>query len=475
MRLTQEEEELLRRYPPATKEALLEAQDDETEMETGTPLGYIDPMEGKFNVPEGRTYVAPSLAPREAFKNESDYESSRGFEDVSPAYWKRGGGDLASEERAQRAKIADYEAQKYGDIANKSDLIKEAIEEKRRGELIANVGQGLSTMFRANADALGRGRDDSGYWNALRQQAASGLAQAEEDRKTQIANYLMNKRMSDEEQRRAEDLQYRTDKDLQEESRYKEKFDYQKQQDALDRAENNRRLDILAKKGGYQQAPSVDPKTGEKTFAPPANKAIEALDRDYIKDYNDWTTGGSSTFNKNRNLLLGALKQLETIPSSERDSISGKRTAIIGKLTGGMGRSDISRAIESDVRQAAQSSMKAALGSSFTEREGERIMSSSYDPSLPVEENIKKIKRSIDELDSYADNANKKAAHFERYNTLGGYKSSAADTSKKTEITPTTPNAPAIPSTPKVGDVIKGHEFLGGDPSDKNNWRKVGG
>jgi hypothetical protein len=28
---------------------------------------------------------------------------------------------------------------------------------------------------------------------------------------------------------------------------------------------------------------------------------------------------------------------------------------------------------------------------------------------------------------------------------------------------------------PKIGDVIKGHEFLGGDPSDKNNWRKVGG
>ena len=35
--------------------------------------------------------------------------------------------------------------------------------------------------------------------------------------------------------------------------------------------------------------------------------------------------------------------------------------------------------------------------------------------------------------------------------------------------------SPAASSSPKAGDVVKGYKFLGGDPANKNNWKKAGG
>lgn len=493
--------------------------------------GYIDPNKGRFNLPYGQTYLAPSLAPDSAFKNPSEKEKM--VADVSPAYWKKGGDELGNYERGQRARIREFEAQKYDDLAKRSDLIKEAVESRRRTNLIADVGQGLSTMFGANANVYGKGYNDSGYWDSMRRRAQEDVESARADKQSAISDYLTKKRLGSEaigefEQMKKSDyegLRRDPNSDISNSMRqfFKESFpDYASQisvdpdtgdefysvdsmnADQIESAmkqigniENSRisqhlkaselgyKLNDLSSREKNQEAnrqlkreltpipqgqgsplieaklasekarkalieaqtnkanrvqtnkdnkgkgtSSINKETGEVDDIP-ANKAIEALDRDYVKDYNDWTTGGSSTFAKNRKLLQDSLTELELMSKADRSEISGKKTSIIGKLTGGLGRSDKSKAIESDVRQAAQSSLKAALGSQFTEKEGERIMNAAYDPSLSVEENIKKIKRAINEIDSYANSANSKASHFERYNTLGGYKSKLIEEEKE--------------------------------------------
>jgi len=568
MRLTQEEEELLRRYPPATKEALLESQDDETEMETGTPLGYIDPMEGKFNVPEGKTYVAPSLAPREAFKDPADYEATRGFEDVSPAYWKRGGGDLASEERSQRAKIADYEAQKYGDIANKSDLIKEAIEEKRRGELIANVGQGLSTMFRANADALGRGRDDSGYWNALRQQAASGVTDAMESKKAAITDYLTKKRLGSEaisefEKSRSADYDYErkdpnSDISIAAQRFFVKSFPKYASEDvnsmsaedietaskilsSVNYADINARLKeaqigiekdkaataetlaqaklqgkppkemsqeekaLLGAKTDYYKALGlkagregtktvVDPKTGKETTVPTGKitKGQERVDTETAKKITEWRSGGKTNLNASLNVLRNAEKELQdAIDSGRGFDYSGKEAKAKYGASDGLISAPKGLALMDTVQSNALLGLKSVMGAGqISDRDVQNVKDMSFNLMLEPEDNLLRIRRQIqrleqqaqdnDDLDSYMGSTGGSMSGYSQpkrmdINIPRGYRTPSVPlvTPEAAKITSPT-QRPAV-NLPKVGEVIDGHEFLGGNPADQKNWRKVGG
>ena len=151
---------------------------------------------------------------------------------------------------------------------------------------VADVGQALAGM--ATAQSVGRGGPgaDRSIYEGIRQRAANIPRQAEEDRKTQIANYIMNKRMSDEEKQRAEAMKYRTERDTKEEGRYqeglgmkREQIAYEKEQDAKAEAERNRRLDLMERgldlKGTQHEV--VDPVTGEKkVVATPEKPLTEA-------------------------------------------------------------------------------------------------------------------------------------------------------------------------------------------------------
>ena len=170
---------------------------------------------------------------------------------------------------------------------NEEDYLNQAALEEARNKsfglsTMADVGQSLAGM--ATAQSVGRGGPgvDKSIYEGIRQRAATLPRQAEEDRKTQIANYLMNKRMSDEEKQRAEEISYRTGKDLKEDTRYqermgleKEKTAYGREQDKAERGLANRRLDIMEKglsmKGSQVH---VDPVTGEKTVTAAPEKPL---------------------------------------------------------------------------------------------------------------------------------------------------------------------------------------------------------
>jgi hypothetical protein len=137
------------------------------------------------------------------------------------------------------------------------------------------------------------------------------------------------------------------------------------------------------------------------------------LDEEFAKDYNDWTSGARSEAVKNLNLLRKAADMLR-----KSDRISGRFVGVTPDVI----KPEIAKIIMQDVRSAAQASLKAILGTQFTDREGERIMTTSFDPQLSEEANLDKVMRTIKELEERMVNKNAKAEMFANEGSLRNYR-----------------------------------------------------
>lgn len=160
---------------------------------------------------------------------------------------------------------------------------------------------------------------------------------------------------------------------------------------------------------------------GASLGGPGKTEGTKALDRDYAKDYNDWTSGGKASLDKNLALLEQAAQTLE----QRKDDWFGTSGRFTGRLPDVM-RSEESIRLRENVHQAAQASLKAALGSAFTEKEGERIMNASYNEKLSPQENLQKLRTAIAELREKSTNADSKARYFENRGSLAGYRAGTA-------------------------------------------------
>ena len=143
----------------------------------------------------------------------------------------------------------------------------------------------------------------------------------------------------------------------------------------------------------------------------------EAADRAFGKDYQEWSAqGGYSGVEKQLAQLEGAKELLKTRKDLVGPAISTLPDAIRKRSH------PESVAVQQQVEQAVQNTLRATLGAQFTEKEGERIMRNSYDPALSEIENIKKLDNTINELRTRAEEKNAAASYFEENGTLTGYK-----------------------------------------------------
>lgn len=146
----------------------------------------------------------------------------------------------------------------------------------------------------------------------------------------------------------------------------------------------------------------------------------KTLDTAFAKDFNEWETTGKSALMKNLSLLEGAVA---TLQKRENDTFGTS-----GRFTGNLPdflRSEESISLREDVHRAAQGALKAALGTNFTEKEGERIMKAAYNETLSPTENIKRIKAAVNEIVQNANTMEERARYFEENGTLAGLKRSA--------------------------------------------------
>lgn len=168
----------------------------------------------------------------------------------------------------------------------------------------------------------------------------------------------------------------------------------------------NRRTDALAKAGAKK-----------------GSVGQQSLDRTFGKEYDEWTSGGSLSVDKNLDKLNGVLGVLQN--AGKNSNISGR---FVGRAPDIM-RSEQSIALRDDVRSAVMDTLKATLGAQFTEKEGERIFNLAYNDKLSPEANIPRLQRQIQYLTGLKANKEAKARYFENNNgSLQGYKPSPVST-----------------------------------------------
>lgn len=142
------------------------------------------------------------------------------------------------------------------------------------------------------------------------------------------------------------------------------------------------------------------------------SEGIKALDKDYAKDYNEWTSSGNSVLEKNLQSLEQAKESLKKDPS-----LTGGLTGIFGD------RLTADRVLDQrqKVGSAIQSSLKATLGAAFTDKEGERVLKNAYNEAASPETNIASLNRVIEQLRAQKEANNEKAKYFEQNKTLNGF------------------------------------------------------
>ena len=152
---------------------------------------------------------------------------------------------------------------------------------------------------------------------------------------------------------------------------------------------------VQAKNGGLNQT------AGQRT-----------LDTDFAREYNDWTSGGESDVVSQLELLKSARDELLARPDDS--SISGKMVLAKDKLGGEMLRDPESIKLQQAVQSVTAEGLKAALGSSFTEKDREFMTSMSYNLGQSPKENARRVARIIDKIEQKIAAKRAKAEEFRR-------------------------------------------------------------
>lgn len=190
---------------------------------------------------------------------------------------------------------------------------------------------------------------------------------------------------------------------------YKEQKDQQfKEQDA---ARKDRELNLKGTELNLKRQDLLE----KRAQASGTTVGQKKVDSEFAKDYNDWTSAGRNTVDKNLDRLRAAKQALQQDPSLT-GSLRGLAPDFVRNTT-----NEKAIVTRDDVRAAAQGALRATLGPQFTEREGNQIMDRAYNERLSPEANIAKIDAAIKELERNKENNDRKAAYFQQRGTLTGF------------------------------------------------------
>lgn len=141
-------------------------------------------------------------------------------------------------------------------------------------------------------------------------------------------------------------------------------------------------------------------------------------DETYAKDYVAFMNGGASDAQKQLSQLQDVVTQLSDPKAKLSGPFIGSTPDALLKFSK-TGQNSI--AMRERVEEVAQRSLRAILGSQFTEKEGERIIARSYNPNLPESENAIRVGRLFTQLQQSLAAKQAAAQYFQKNNTLEGW------------------------------------------------------
>lgn len=170
---------------------------------------------------------------------------------------------------------------------------------------------------------------------------------------------------------------------------------------------------IQAEAEAAQRAAEPNLSTGEKE-----------VDKAFAKEFNDFvSTGGFADVQKNLQQLREAREVLVNTAGDVIGS-TGAEVAFLPKFLRDISLSSDVRegaAAQDTIEEVVQRNLRLILGAQFTEREGQRLIERAFNPRQSEEENIKRLDRLMDQIETAAVQKAQAAQYFRENGTLKGF------------------------------------------------------
>lgn len=146
-------------------------------------------------------------------------------------------------------------------------------------------------------------------------------------------------------------------------------------------------------------------------------KGEEAADRAFAKEYVEFkAAGGYSDVEKQ----LSQLQQVAGDLGKKSNDFTGPVAGLIPDKVRAFTNPD-AVAAKDKVQEVAQRNLRLVLGAQFTEKEGERLIARAYNPSLPPEENKRRVDALVKQIRTAAQAKKDASEYFEKHGTLRGW------------------------------------------------------
>lgn len=190
-----------------------------------------------------------------------------------------------------------------------------------------------------------------------------------------------------------------------------EQFEETKNQNAVKNTLAGRELDLLNREKTAKEKlleSNLAKKSAEK-MSPGQAK----MDTEFAKDYDQWTSGGA----KNARLEIDKLKGVLGNLSNNSVTTGG----LTGMFPDRMTSSNLLKT-RADVQSSIMTSLRELLGPAFTEKEGQRVITNTWNEADTTENNITRVQRLVQSLENQANDKDQKAQYFSaKGSTLAGY------------------------------------------------------
>jgi hypothetical protein len=140
------------------------------------------------------------------------------------------------------------------------------------------------------------------------------------------------------------------------------------------------------------------------------------LDEDFASRMSEWQEGGADLAASNLQQLDLATKML----LDEDTTLSSPAIGLAPDILQSFANPE-ALIVRDVVHSVQQQSIKQFLDSQFARREAEMILERAYNPALPEEENIRRIKVINDIILTAAQQMERKVRHAQKYKTVSNY------------------------------------------------------
>lgn len=151
----------------------------------------------------------------------------------------------------------------------------------------------------------------------------------------------------------------------------------------------------------------------------------KAVDKDYAKDYNDWTSGGKNQAEASVEKLEGVVARLKKGTGGTGGSLSGLRSNLPGLF-----QDEDYQKNDSDVRSEALKLIKQNLSGSTSDKDVERVVSTLWNPSDSTENNVARVEDFLGTVKKNMAANDAKAQEYQNSGSLRNFKGAPANADK---------------------------------------------